>query len=70
MTVLNPQDTIERTVFAYKLRNIELIIDEKQKSLDKAFRAEENYKPILKEIDKLNKAKAHFSSKLTRIILH
>jgi DNA primase len=64
------KDTIERTVFAYKLRNIELIIDEKQKSLDKAFRAEENYKPILKEIDKLNKAKAHFSSKLTRIILH
>jgi len=64
------KDTIERTVFAYKLRNIELIIDEKQKNLDKAFRAEENYKPILKEIDKLNKAKAHFSSKLTRIILH
>lgn len=64
------KDTIERTIFAYKLRNIELIIDEKQKNLDKAFRAEENYKPILEEIDRLNKAKAHFSSKLTRIILH
>lgn len=64
------KDTIERTVFAYKLRNIELIIEEKQKSLENAFREKENYKPILKEIDKLNKAKSHFSSKLTRIILH
>lgn len=64
------KDTIERTLFAYKLRNIELVIEEKQKSLDQAFRAKENYKPILKEIDKLNKAKSHFSSKLTRIILH
>jgi DNA primase len=64
------KETIERTVFAYKLRNIELIIEEKQQSLDKAFRAKENYKPILKEIDKLNKAKSHFSNKLTRIILH
>lgn len=64
------KDTIERTVFAYKLRNIELIIHEKQKSLEKAFRAEDNFNPILEEINKLNKAKAHFSSKLTRIILH
>ena len=64
------KDTVERTVFAFKLRNIELIIDEKQKALEEAFRKENDFDPILEEINRLNKAKAHFSSKLTRIILH
>lgn len=64
------KDTVERTVFAFKLRNIELIIDEKQKTLEEAFRKENDFDPILEEINRLNKAKAHFSSKLTRIILH
>lgn len=64
------KNTIERTVFAFKLRNIELMIEEMQKTLDKAFKEKEDYQPLLQEINKLNKAKAHFSKKLTRIILH
>jgi DNA primase len=64
------KDTIERTIFAFKLRNIELLIEEKQKLLDQAFKEKEDFHLILEEINKLNKAKSHFSKKLTRIILH
>ena len=62
--------TVERSLFAFKLRNIEMLIDSKQKEMDKLFKAKEVYQHLLQEIAKLNKAKSHFSEKLTRIILH
>lgn len=67
------RNTIERTVFAYKLRNIELLIEEKQLELKKTYelhKMEDNSEPLIHELRKLDKAKAHFSHKLTRIILH
>ena len=67
------KSTIERAVFAYKLRNIELIIEEKQNELKQVYEEDkknENVSAIINEINKLNKAKSHFSNKLTRIILH
>lgn len=67
------KSTIERAVFAYKLRNIELIIEEKQNELKQVYdedKKNEHVSSIISEINKLNKAKSHFSNKLTRIILH
>ena len=63
------RNTIERTIFAFKLRNIELLILEKQKELEQKYRSKEEYDSVLNAIDNLNKAKMLFSEKLTRIIL-
>jgi len=68
----NPQalrDTVERTILAFKLRNVELLILKKQHELDDRYKNKEEYESIIKEIEKLNNAKSLFSEKLTRIIL-
>jgi DNA primase len=65
--------TIERSVFAYKLRNIELIIQDKEIELKKIYQAsssDESYYILLDEVKKLDKARIHFSKKLTRVFSH
>jgi DNA primase len=63
-------NSVERTIVAFKLRNVELLILKKrQELLDEENKMEDNYEPILYEIQKLDKAKSLFSEKLTRIIL-
>lgn len=63
------RDTVERTILAFKLRNVELLILNKQHELDDRYKKKEEYESIIHEIEKLNKAKSLFSEKLTRIIL-
>jgi DNA primase len=63
------RESVERTIVAFKLRNVELLILEKQHELDERYKKEEAYETIINEIGKLNKAKSLFSEKLTRIIL-
>jgi DNA primase len=64
------RDSVERTIVAFKLRNVELLILQKQHELlvDEN-KSAENYEPILNEIKNLDKAKSLFSDKLTRVIL-
>jgi hypothetical protein len=67
------KSTVERALFAYKLRNIELLIEEKQNELKSVYeldKQDEKVQAIINEINNLNKAKSHFSNILTRIILH
>jgi len=63
------RNTVERTILAFKLRNVELLIIKKQHELDERYKKKEEYESIIKEVEKLNKAKSIFSEKLTRIIL-
>jgi len=62
-------NTVERTIVAFKLRNVELLILKRQHELDDKYKNREEYESIIHEIEKLNKAKSSFSEKLTRIIL-
>ena len=62
-------NTVERTIVAFKLRNVELLILKRQNDLDDKYQKKEEYESIILEIEQLNKAKSTFSEKLTRIIL-
>ncbi len=67
------KSTIERSVFAYKLRNIELLIQEKEIELKKVYensKEDDSYFILLDEVKKLDKARIHFSLKLTRVFSH
>lgn len=67
------KNTIERSVFAYKLRNIELIILEKEVELKKIYeisKSDNSYYILLDEVKKLDLARMHFSKKLTRVFSH
>ena len=62
-------NTVARTIVAFKLRNVELLILKRQHELDDKYQKKEEYESIIHEIEQLNKAKSTFSEKLTRIIL-
>ncbi len=67
------KNTIERSVFAYKLRNIELIILEKEvelKNIYESSKSDNSYYILLDEVKKLDLARMHFSKKLTRVFSH
>lgn len=63
------KNNVERTIFAFKLRNVEMLILEKQELLKEQYNTNQKYDELLNEIEQLNQAKALFSKKLTRIIL-
>lgn len=62
-------NTVARTIVAFKLRNVELLILKRQHELDDKYQKKEEYESVIHEIEQLNKAKSSFSEKLTRIIL-